>query len=151
MSSTSATMTSDFPSNGVSSTTATNAAGETIIPIVEEVLIVEKRVTDTGRVRVHTLVDEEAVTLHATTVSSVVNVERVPIGRVVDVAPQMREEGNVMIVPVIEEQVFVERRLMLVEEVRITRTNTQVPVDLPATRRIMRAVVERDDATNNPQ
>lgn len=124
---------------------------ETIaMPLVEEVLTIDKRVHDTAVVRIRTVTEEEAVTLRDTVLKSVVSVERAPIGRVVDVAPDVREEGDVTIIPILEEQVFTQKRLVLVEEVRITRTRNRVPVELPATRRVMRAVVERDDASNVP-
>ena len=120
------------------------------IPIVEEILRVEKLATE-KRVRVRTVIDEERVLLKATEIASAVDVTRVPINRIVTAAPDIREEGNVLIIPVVEEQVFVEKRLVLVEEVRITRTEQEVPVELPATRRVMRAVVERDDVPNKTQ
>lgn len=50
-----------------------------------------------------------------------VEVERVPIGRVVDAVPPIREEGDVTIVPVVEEEVVVMKRLILREEVRMRR------------------------------
>jgi stress response protein YsnF len=50
-----------------------------------------------------------------------VEVERVPIRRPVDVAPPVREEGDITIIPVVEEIVVVERRLILKEDVWIRR------------------------------
>jgi stress response protein YsnF len=48
-------------------------------------------------------------------------VDRVAINRVVDAVPPIREEGDVTIVPVIEEIVVVERRLVLKEEIHLRR------------------------------
>ena len=138
------------PTNEFRTTSVPTDVETVAIPIVEEILTVAKRSTE-NRVRVRTVIDEERVLLKASEISSAVNVERVPINRVVTTTPDVREEGNVLIVPVLEEQVFVEKRLVLVEEVRITRTEQEVPVELPTTRRIMRAVVERDGVPNNPQ
>jgi len=42
-----------------------------------------------------------------------VEVERIPIGRVVDAMPPVREQGNTTILSVVEEVVVVERRLVL--------------------------------------
>lgn len=50
-----------------------------------------------------------------------VSVEGIPIGRIVEVAPQTRDEDSVLIVPVLEEQVVVTTRLFLKEEIRITK------------------------------
>lgn len=48
-------------------------------------------------------------------------VERVPIGRIVETAPPVRQEGDVTIVPVVEEEIVIQRRLILKEEVRFRR------------------------------
>ena len=51
-------------------------------------------------------------------------IERVPIGRVVDAVPPVREEDGVTIMPVVEEMLVLERRLILKEEVHIRRVHT---------------------------
>jgi uncharacterized protein (TIGR02271 family) len=53
-----------------------------------------------------------------------VEVQRVPINKVVDAAPPQREEGDTLIIPVVEEQLVVERRLLLKEEIRARKTRT---------------------------
>ena|ERR1700730_1900188 len=50
-----------------------------------------------------------------------VEIERVPIGRTINVVPSISQEGDTTIIPVVEEIVVVERRLVLKEEVRIRR------------------------------
>lgn len=113
------------------------------LPIVEETVSIEKRVVETERVRVRTVVDEEDVLLRASLERGFVEVERVAIGREVDAAPPVREEEGVLVVPVIEERLVVEKRLFLVEEIRLHRTSATIPVEVPTTRRVMRAEVER--------
>src|SRR5665811_418575 len=49
-----------------------------------------------------------------------VDMERVAMDQMVEQVPEARYEGDVLIVPVIEEVIVVEKRLKLVEEVRIT-------------------------------
>jgi uncharacterized protein (TIGR02271 family) len=56
-------------------------------------------------------------------------VERVPIGRVVDAAPPIRQEGDVTILPVMEEIVVLERRLVLKEEVHFRRNGGAAGAD----------------------
>ncbi len=51
-------------------------------------------------------------------------VERVPIGKVVGAVPPVRQEGDVTIMSVVEEEVVVTRRLILKEEVRVRRVRT---------------------------
>jgi stress response protein YsnF len=53
-------------------------------------------------------------------------VERVPVNRLVETEPQTRQEGDVTIIPIIEEVLVVEKRLLLKEEIHIRRTRNQV-------------------------
>lgn len=53
-----------------------------------------------------------------------VEVERVAIGRVVDVVPPIRQEGEVTIMPVVKEELVVVRRLILTEEVHLRRVQS---------------------------
>ncbi|WP_312251127.1 YsnF/AvaK domain-containing protein [Sphingobium yanoikuyae] len=126
-----------------------DASGVERIPLIEESVSIEKRVVETGRVQVRTFVDDEQLMLREALAREIVDVERVAIGREVDVAPQIREEGEFLIVPVMEERLVVEKRLFLVEELRLRRTTVMVPVEAEATRRVMRAEVERDGKITN--
>jgi uncharacterized protein (TIGR02271 family) len=118
-------------------------SAEERIPIVEEQVEVGKREVETGRVRVHTVVDEEKLNLTELLERDVVDIERVPVGREVDQAPLPFEEGDVLVIPVIEERLVVEKRLVVVEEVRIRRRQESAPANIPVTRRIMHAEIER--------
>ena len=116
---------------------------ETTIPIVEEELDVSTRTVGTGRVRVETrteLVDERVRTELK---SSEFDVERVAVNRPVKKAPAVRTVGDVTIVPVLEEVVVVEKRLMLKEELHITRRVASEAVEIPVSLRKQRAVVTR--------
>ncbi|GGE97355.1 YsnF/AvaK domain-containing protein [Sphingomonas prati] len=123
---------------------------DTRIPLVEEVVEIEKRVVETGRVRVRTIVDDEQVRVTDTLQRENVDVERIAIGREVDVAPAVREEGEFLIVPIVEERLVIEKRLFLVEEIRLRRTTVTIPVEADATRRVMRAEIERDGPNITP-
>ena len=52
-------------------------------------------------------------------------VERVAVGRYVDAVPPVRTEGDVTIMPVVEEEVVVTRRLLLREEVHLRRIRAE--------------------------
>ncbi len=123
-----------------------SAESETVrIPLVEEQVSVGKREVETGRVHVRTRVEEEQSTLTESLERDVVDVERVPMGIEVETAPQpFTDEHGVYIVPIVEERLVVEKRLFVVEELRIRRKHTQSQVEVPVTRRIMRAEVDRD-------
>jgi stress response protein YsnF len=113
------------------------------IPIVEEEAWIAKRRIETERVSVHTWAQEDAVTLREDLVREQLDISRVTIGVQVDRAPDVRQEGDVTIVPVLEERLVVEKRLFLVEELHIRRLVAVEPVEVPTTVRRTRVSVER--------
>ena len=121
----------------------TPSSSESVIPRVEETLHVEKRETVTGRVRVQTHVDLVEEVARASLDSEVVDVKRVAVDRIVTTPPEVRTEGDVTIVPVLEEVLVVEKRLVLKEELHIRRSVSSEEVSVPVTLRKQRAVVER--------
>jgi len=114
-----------------------------VIPLVEETARVEKREVVTGQVRVRSVTDTVEEIVRDTVEGERVEVTRVPVDRVVDAAPSIRTEDGVTIVPVLEEVLFVEKRLVLKEELHIRRHATHETVEVPVTLRKQRAVVER--------
>ena len=118
-----------------------------VVALTEEFLTVGKRVEETGVVRVHTRTTERSETVHSETTHEKVAVERIRIDRIVDGPVEVRQEGDTTIVPVLEEVLVVEKRLMLREEVRITRTRTTVPEERNVILRKQEAVIEREAPT----
>jgi len=118
------------------------------LPVLEETAVLTKEVVATGRVRVSTQTRQVEETAAATLAGESVEVARVPIGKPVEGdLPQTRTEGDTTIVPVFEEVLVVEKRLMLKEELHIRRRATQERVEVPVQLRKQEAVVERiDDA-----
>ncbi|WP_437477093.1 DUF2382 domain-containing protein [Sorangium sp. So ce1014] len=94
---------------------------ELIVPVVAQELEVQKRTVESGRVRITKQVHERLETVEEPLVSERVVVERVAVNQVVAEPPATRQEGDTLIVPVVEEVLFVEKRLVLKEELRITR------------------------------
>jgi stress response protein YsnF len=74
-----------------------------------------------------------------------VEVTRVPVDRIVETAPEIRTDGDLTIVPVLEEVLVVEKRLVLKEELHIRRRATTEAVEVPVTLRKQRAIIERTD------
>jgi hypothetical protein len=96
-----------------------------VVPVVAEELSVETRERETGRVRVRTSVEERDHEVAEDVAHDVVEVRRVPIDRYVDEPVGVREEEGVLVVPVHEEVLVVEKRLLLKEEVHLsTRRET---------------------------
>jgi stress response protein YsnF len=119
-------------------------ASEEVIPVVEETATVGKRQVVTGRVRVQTVTDTVEELARATVQRDDVEVTRVPIDRIVESAPEIRTEVDVTIVPVLEEVLVVEKRLVLKEELHIRRRVETETVEFPVTLRKQRAIVERE-------
>ncbi len=113
------------------------------MPLLEEELRVQKRSIATGKVRVRSVVDTVEEVARAELADERVDVTRVPVGREIDAAPSVRTEGDVTIVPVVEEVLVVEKRLVLKEELHIRRRVAHENVEVPVTLRKQRAVIER--------
>lgn len=91
------------------------------VPMHAEEISVSRRQVAGDRVQVSTVTREEERLVDEQLTHERIEVERVPIGRPVDAAPPVREEGDTTIMSVVEEIVVVERRLILKEEVHIRR------------------------------
>ena len=113
------------------------------LELAEEELEVAKRAVERGRAVVRTRVEEREEIAEIALRQEDVTVERVPIGVPVDVAPAVREEDGVLIVPILEERPVIETRLILKEEIRITRTSRTEIVREPVRLRSERAEVVR--------
>lgn len=101
------------------------APGEDVtIPVIREEAVIRTREVERGGVRVHKTVNTREEVVEHPTMREDVDVERVTVGRVVEAAPEVREEGDTLIIPVLEEMLVVEKRLVLKEEIRITRRRT---------------------------
>jgi uncharacterized protein (TIGR02271 family) len=92
-----------------------------VIPVIQEQVTFDKKVVETGKVRISKRVSQHEELVDVPLLREQVDVERVPINRVVDAPPQVRHEGDTMIIPVVEEQVFYQKRLVLVEELRVRK------------------------------
>ena len=122
---------------------AEDATNDRTLPLVAEQAIVSKETVETGRVRITTHVEERRQLIQEALKHDDVVVERVEIGRVVQVAPEVRMDGDVLVYPVVEEILFVEKRLVLKEELRISRRSRVETVEREVTLRSVRADVER--------
>lgn len=97
--------------------------GESVtIGVIEEQLRVDKEVVETGRVYISKKVHEKEETIDLPGSREEVDIQRVPINKYVETAPPaVRHEGDKMIIPVLREVAVVEKRLVLVEELHVTK------------------------------
>jgi uncharacterized protein (TIGR02271 family) len=125
--------------------TITNESESTRLPVLEEQLQVGIRKEETGKVRVIKKVHEENLIVSGPAYNEDLQIERVPLHQYVDAPPQVRHEGDTMIIPVVKEEVIVQTRLVLVEEVRITKRHSESTVEKPVTLRKEEIIIEKPE------
>jgi uncharacterized protein (TIGR02271 family) len=111
------------------STLAQSAANEEhtlVAPVIEENVTVQKRVVETGRVEIRKTIDEHTEVVDPPLHMEQVEIERVAINRVIDEPVSIRHEGDTTIIPLLEEVLVIEKRLVLREEVHIKKLRTTV-------------------------
>jgi len=91
-----------------------------VVPLHAEEMIVTTRRAPVGGVRLHKRVLERQEVLDQPVFRDHANVERVTVNRMVEgTPPSVRHEGDTMIVPLLEEVLVVEKRLMVREELHV--------------------------------
>lgn len=120
--------------------------GDETLALVAEQVQVSKRELVTGRVDVRTHTETVDEDIKATVSSQTIEVTRVPVDREVDIVPKIRTEGDTTVVPVVEEILVIEKRLVLKEEIRIRRVSHSEHIETTVPLRRQRAVIERHDA-----
>jgi uncharacterized protein (TIGR02271 family) len=139
----------------LSSANFTDGDDETVVvPVVREELQVGKRVVERGGVRLRKIVHVREEVVDEPLVRERVDVQHVPVDEVVALDAEratVRREGETLIIPVLEEVLVVERRLLIKEELHVTlrRESTRAPQTV--TLRSEEVVVEPIDAeTTDP-
>lgn len=125
----------------------TDTAEEANFPVIVEEAHVEKAWRDTATVRVSKRVFERDVIVEELLRQETVEIERVPVNRMVEAMPSSRTEGDVTVIPVVEEVVVVEKRLMLKEEIRVRRASSQKPFQQTVTLREEQVEIDRSANT----
>jgi uncharacterized protein (TIGR02271 family) len=119
-----------------------------VVPVLAEDLIIDKEaVENTVRIRKH--VREETVLVDEALRRDEVTVERVPVDRYVTQPLDVRYEGDTMIIPLMEEVLVVEKRLLLREEVRVTRQQKVIHIPEEHTLRREEVTVERTESPSS--
>jgi uncharacterized protein (TIGR02271 family) len=118
------------------------------LQVASEMATVEKRDVVTGTVRVSTKTEAVTELVTAMLEQQQVEVTRMPVDREIDAAPAVRTEGDVTIIPVVEEILVVEKRLVLREELHVRRTVSHQAVEVPVDLRRQHAVIERQVPPN---
>jgi uncharacterized protein (TIGR02271 family) len=115
------------------------------LELVEERVEVGKREVERGRVVLRTRVEERPEIVETEVEEDEVSVERVAVDRPIESMPEVREEDGVLVVPVVEEQLVLTKRLVLKEEIRITRRTRTRMVRETVPLRFERVEIERQE------
>jgi uncharacterized protein (TIGR02271 family) len=118
------------------------------IPVFEEELRVDNTVNETDRVLIRTSVLERTEYADLELRSGEATIERVPVNLIVESPPAIRQEGDTIIVPVIEEIMVVEKRLLLKEEIHISRQEVVQHIRQPVRLRSEEVSLERQPPPN---
>ncbi len=100
---------------------STREGREIVIPLCSEELLISKRRLATRRVYASAITREREVVVKESVARETVEIERIPVGRLLDQSPEIRQEGDTLVIPVVEEVLKIERQLVLKEEIRIRR------------------------------
>ena len=119
------------------------APEDTVVPIVQEELHIGKQKVETGRVRLTKTVQEREVMVSEPSMQEDIQIERVPVNRWLTEPASVRYEGDIMIIPVMEEVPVVEKRLRLKEELRVTKRQITTQRTEPVRLRTEEVQVER--------
>jgi len=106
-----------------------------VIPLVAESLKVSKREVVTGGVRISKKVYQDTQTIDEPLFKEDVEIERIPVNRFVEAPQPIRKDGETMIVPLYEEAIVVEKRLLLREQLVIRKRRTEFHTPKKVTRR----------------
>ncbi len=90
-----------------------------VVPVIEEELFVGKRTVELGKVRINKVVHENEEVVDVPLIEDRVEIERIPINRLISQPLSTRVEGDTTIVPVMKEVFVVQKQLMLLEEVHV--------------------------------
>jgi uncharacterized protein (TIGR02271 family) len=139
-----------FPRNDGKPARLMNEKVESLtVPVIEEELKLGRETVETGRVRVRTVPEERLETVSSPLLRTEVLVERIPMEEEADGVPPVRDEGETIVVPVVEERLV--KKLFLVEEVRLSRRASAQDVDQQIKLRSQRVSVEREESSGAQQ
>lgn len=114
------------------------------IPVIEESLQITKREVEMGRIRLTKTVHEREEMFDEPLAQEEANVERVAVNRVVEgPLPEARYEGETLVIPLFEEVLVVEKKVMLKEELRITKKRFETRTPQPVVLRSEQVNIER--------
>lgn len=89
--------------------------------VYEEHAQVDKKVVKKGKVSIVKKVHTHDENIQVALESDNIKIEKISVNQYVNAQPTVRQEGNTTIIPVVKEVAVVEKRILLVEEIHITK------------------------------
>jgi uncharacterized protein (TIGR02271 family) len=123
-------------------TAATGLGGELRVPVMEERLEVDIHQIDRGEIRVHKTVEETEEVRRGPLTREDVQVVRVKVNRPVAAPEQRHQDGDWLVIPVMEEIFVVQKQLVVTEEIRIREQSVTEEHEIRETVRRERATIE---------
>jgi len=99
---------------------AAPGAGDTL-PLVAEEAIAHVREVDRGKLVIDKRVEVVPHRANVDVGTDRVEIERIPVNEELDTPPETRQEGDTLIVPVVEEILVIAKRYRVVEEIHIRK------------------------------
>lgn len=125
--------------------------GERRIPVIEERARIDKQTVERAVVRISTSIKQTEHILSETLRHEEVEIQRVPVNKEVDAMPGVRQEGDVVVIPVVEERAVLVKRLVLIEELHVRRQVIEKIVQTPVSLRCTEISVERHGSPHGEQ
>jgi uncharacterized protein (TIGR02271 family) len=114
-----------------------------VIPVIAEELDVQKRVAETGKVRVTKVVHERETVVDEPLFHDEVEVEHISVNRAVEGPISIRYEDDTIIIPIMEEVLVVQKQLILKEEIHIRKRRIETHHQQQVTLRREEAHIDR--------
>jgi uncharacterized protein (TIGR02271 family) len=99
----------------------------TVIPVIHEQVTVSKETVNSNKVHIRKRVTEEVANVNIPLINEGYDIKKVPVKKIVDAPPPVRQEGDTTIIPVVQEVLIIEKRYEIVEEVHVIKRKEEVP------------------------
>ena len=116
-----------------------------VIPVVEEVLKVDKKLVETGRIHIRKEINKEEKQIEIPLINESYEVEKVKVkNQIFDQPPSIRHEGDVIVIPVIKEVAEIKIRYEVTEEIHLKKNKTITTHTEQVTLKKEKVIVERE-------
>jgi len=118
-----------------------------VVPVIEEVLTTETPWREAGTVTLHLRTEETPETVEEYVTREELEIAEVAVGRVLadGEVPAQRQEGETLIIPVIEERLVMVKQRVLIKEMRVSKRSRTESRQVTEIVRRQRVEIDRGD------